>query len=46
MKDKTFSILLCAVLLLGLLATAAHVLYAADAYQRWSIIYFIGEELW
>ena len=35
-----------AVLAVCLLATAAHAIYAIDAYQRCSIIYFIGEELW
>ncbi|MBO5649771.1 MAG: hypothetical protein J6S76_07660 [Clostridia bacterium] len=46
MRSRTFWILLWAVILLCTLATAAHIVYAADAYQRCSIIYFVGEELW
>ena len=46
MTDSTFTKLLIAVLAVCVLATAAHALYAIDAYQRCSIIYFIGEELW
>ena len=46
MTDSTFTKLLIAVLAVCVLATAAHAVYAIDAYQRCSIIYFIGEELW
>lgn len=46
MTDHTFFRVFIAVLAVCLLATAAHAVYAIDAYQRCSIIYFIGEELW
>jgi len=46
MTDRKFIILLGAVLLLCVIATACHIIYAADAYQSCSIIYFIGKELW
>ena len=46
MTEKTFTRVLIALLAVCLLATAAHAVYAIDAYQRCSIIYFIGEELW
>lgn len=46
MTEKAFTYVLIAVLAVCLLATAAHAIYAIDAYQRCSIIYFIGEELW
>ena len=46
MNDKTFKWLLTAVILLGLLLTLAHLVYAIYAYQHCSIIYFIGKELW
>ncbi len=46
MTEKTFTRVFIAVLAVCLLATAAHAIYAIDAYQRCSIIYFIGEELW
>lgn len=46
MTEKTFIRVFIAVLAVCLLATAAHAIYAIDAYQRCSIIYFIGEELW
>ena len=46
MTDSVFIKIFLAVLAVCLLATAAHAIYAIDAYQRCSIIYFIGEELW
>ena len=46
MSDKTFVRLLIAVLTVCVIATAAHFVYAIDAYQRCSIICFIGKELW
>ncbi len=46
MKPKTFYLVLFSVLGLCVILTAAHFIYAADAYSRCSIIYFIGKELW
>lgn len=46
MSDKLFLRLLTAVLAVCIAATAAHLIYAVDAYQHCSIIYFIGKELW
>jgi len=46
MRDKIFIRLLIVVLVVCLLATAWHLIYAIDAYQHCSIIYFIGKELW
>ena len=46
MTDSVFIRIFIAVLAVCLLATAAHAIYAIEAYQRCSIIYFIGEELW
>ena len=46
MSDKIFYRLLAAVLAMCILGTAAHLIWAIDAYQRCSIIYFIGRELW
>ena len=46
MRETVFFRVLIAVLITCVLATAAHIAYAADAYQRCSIIYFVGEELW
>lgn len=46
MQEKTFRILLGAVIAVGLALTVAHFLYAVYAYQHCSIIYFIGKELW
>ena len=46
MKERTFHIVLIAVLAVCVLATAAHLVYAIDAYQRCSIIQFIAKELW
>ena len=46
MNNKLFIRLLIAVLAVCLIATITHLVYAIDAYQQCSIIYFIGEELW
>lgn len=46
MKERTFYIILFSVLGICLALTLAHFIYAIDAYQRCSIIYFIGKELW
>lgn len=46
MKTRTFNAILIALAVLCLVFTVAHVVYAINAYQHCSIIYFIGEELW
>ena len=46
MKEKTFYWVLAAVVALCVLATVAHICYAAYAYQHCSIIQFIAKELW
>jgi|LSQX01.1.fsa_nt_gb hypothetical protein len=46
MKDRTFSIILFAVLGVCVLLTLAHFAYAIYAYQHCSIIEFIAKELW
>ncbi len=46
MSNKIFYRLLIAVLAVSMIATIAHLIYAVDAYQHCSIIYFIGKELW
>ena len=46
MKNKTFLIVLFAVLGVCLALTVLHLIYAVYAYQHCSIIYFIGKELW
>lgn len=46
MKNKTFLIVLFAVLGLCLALTAAHLIWAIYAYRHCSIIYFVGKELW
>lgn len=46
MKHKTFLALLFAVLGICLALTVAHFIYAVEAYNHCSIIYFIGRELW
>ncbi len=46
MKNRTFAIILFAVIGLCLAATVAHFIYAVYAYEHCSIIYFIGKELW
>ena len=46
MSDKNFFRLLAVVLGICVLGTLAHLIYTVDAYQRCSVIYFIGRELW
>jgi len=46
MSNKIFYRLLITVLAVCMIATIAHLIYAIDAYQHCSIIYFIGKELW
>ena len=46
MSNKIFYRLLIKVLAVCMIATIAHLIYAIDAYQHCSIIYFIGKELW
>lgn len=46
MRERTFTVLLLALVALGLALTVAHLVYAVYAYQHCSIIYFIAEELW
>ncbi len=46
MSDKTFSRILTAVTLLGILCAAALVIYTAVAYRHASIVTFIARELW
>ena len=46
MKERTFLIVLYALIGICLVLTIAHFLYALYAYQHCSIIYFIGKELW
>ena len=46
MSRRKFYILLIAVVTVCILLTAAHVIYAANAYEHSSIITFIGGEMW
>lgn len=46
MKDRTFLVVLTAVLAVCVVLTAAHLAYAVYAYQHCSIIEFIARELW
>lgn len=46
MKDQVFRRLLIAVLIVCVLLTIAHLVYAVYAYQHCSVIQFIGRELW
>ena len=46
MKHRTFSIRFYGLVGLGLLLTAAHLIYAWHAYEHASIIQFIARELW
>lgn len=46
MKGRTFLILLGVVIALCVALTAAHIIYAVNAYEHSSIITFIGGELW
>ena len=44
--NKRYKIALAVTLALCAALTVAHLLYAINAYQHCSIIYFIGKELW
>jgi len=46
MGRKTFLWVLCVLLALGTVCTAAHVGYAIHAYRHCSIIPFVAKELW
>ena len=46
MSDKVFYRILFSVLAVCLVLTLAHLIWAINAYQSCSIIYFIGKELW
>ena len=46
MKDRTFLIVLMAVLAVCVVLTAAHLTYAVYAYRHCSVIEFIARELW
>ena len=46
MKKKTYYNILIAVVAICIVLTIAHLIYAIDAYQHCSIIYFIAKELW
>lgn len=46
MKQKTYFNLLITVVVICLIFTIAHLIYAIKAYEHCSIIYFIAKELW
>lgn len=46
MSDRIFIRILTAVVITGLILTAAHAVYICFAYQNASIIQFIAKELW
>lgn len=46
MRERTFLIALCITLGVCIALTAAHVLYAIEAYEHCSIIPFVAKELW
>lgn len=46
MSNRTFSIILIAVIAICLVLTVAHFVYAIYAYEHCSIIWFVGKELW
>ncbi len=46
MNHKTFRRLALTVVGVCLIFTIIHMIYAIQAYQHCSIIYFIGKELW
>ena len=46
MKNKTFIKIWVAILIIGTLATLAHMGYALYAYKQSSIIHYIAEEKW
>lgn len=46
MKNKIYYNVLIAVVAVCLVLTVAHLIYAINAYEHCSIIYFIAKELW
>lgn len=46
MKNRAFLIVFTAIIAVCALVTAAHIIYAYNAYENCSIIYFVGKELW
>ncbi|MBP5431699.1 hypothetical protein [Ruminococcus sp.] len=46
MSDRRFIRILIAIVLIGLLLTAAHLIFIYHAYQNSSVIQFIARELW
>ena len=46
MSRKKFFIILIAVLLVGTILTAAHMVYICKAYENSSIIQFVAREMW
>ncbi|MBO7425068.1 MAG: hypothetical protein J6U23_05270 [Clostridiales bacterium] len=46
MSDKAFIRIFSIILILGFVATAAHLFYAYKAYENSSIIHFISKEIW
>lgn len=46
MSDRKFIRILIILVLIGIIATAAHCIYIYFAYQNSSIIQFIARELW
>ena len=46
MKNKTFTAVILITVGICLALTAAHAIYAVNAYNHCSIIYFIAKELW
>ena len=46
MKDRKFILILIAITVIGLMATAAHAIYIAYAFERSSIIQLIAREVW
>ncbi len=46
MKQKTFAAVILTVTALCVIFTLLHVIYAYNAYNHCSIIYFIAKELW
>lgn len=46
MSSKAMKIIIISVLAACVAVTAAHLIYAYNAYQHCSIIYYISKELW
>lgn len=46
MKEKIFFRVLISVIGVCIILTFAHLIYAVNAYEHSSIIYFIAKELW